>query len=80
MNERITDQQRRNGEHRHANLEHASPPIQVAQPPAEQQQAAEGEDVGIDDPGQARSRDTEVVLERRQGNVRDRVVEHDYEL
>jgi hypothetical protein len=32
--------------------------------PGEQQQAAEGDQIGVDDPGKARLRETEVVLDR----------------
>ena len=45
---------------------------QVAEPPREQQQPAEGDQVGVDDPGEVRGREAEVVLDRRQRDVDDR--------
>ena len=41
------------GEHGDADDEHPAAAEQVAEPATEQQQAAEGEGVGVDDPGQA---------------------------
>ena len=43
------------------------PPLadQVAEPPGEQQQAAERDQIGVDDPGEVRLREAEVVLDRR---------------
>jgi hypothetical protein len=53
---------------------------EVAEPAAEQEEAAEGKDVGVDDPGQAALAEVERVADRRQGDVDDRGVEHDHEL
>ena len=52
---------------------------QVAEPPGQQQQAAEGDQVGVDDPGEARLREAEVGLDRGQGDVHDRRVEDDHQ-
>ena len=57
------------------------PPLsdQVAEPSGEQQQAAEGDQVGVDDPGEVRLREAEIVLDRGQGDVHDRLVEDDHQ-
>ena len=61
--------------------EQALPAEQVGRAPAEQQEAAEDERVGVDDPLQARpARSARPVLDRRQRDVHDRRVEHDHEL
>ena len=73
-----TDQRRR-GEDREPGEE--DPPLadQVAEPAREQQEAAERDQVGVDDPGQARLREAQVLLNRGQGDVDDRRVEHDHQ-
>ena len=53
---------------------------QVAQPPAEQQEAAEGEQVRVHDPGERRLREAEVVPDRRQRDVHDRAVQDDHQI
>ena len=40
---------------------------QVTHPAGEQQQAAEGDQVGVDDPGEVALREAEAVLDRRAG-------------
>ena len=60
--------------------EHAPPPEQVGHAPAQQQEAAEGQHVGVDDPGQVLLGEVEVLADRRQRDVDDRRVEHDDEL
>jgi hypothetical protein len=57
------------------------PPLsdQVAEPSGEQQQAAERDQVGVDDPGEVRLREAEIVLNRGQGDVHDRLVEDDHQ-
>ena len=52
---------------------------QVADPPGEQQQAAEGDQVGVDDPGEVALGEAEAVLDRGQGDVHDRRVEDDHQ-
>ena len=52
---------------------------QVAEPPDQQQQAAERDQVGVDDPGQAALAEPEVGLDRGQGDVHDRDVEDDHQ-
>ena len=63
-----------------AGEEHALAPDQVAGAPAEQQEAAEEQRVGVDDPLQVRLGQPEVGLDRRQRDVHDRRVEDDHEL
>jgi hypothetical protein len=58
-------QQRREREDAEAGHEDALAPEQVAEAPGEQEQAAEGDEVGVDDPGKARLGEAEVVLDRR---------------
>ena len=53
---------------------------QVAEPAAQQQEAAEGQQVGVDDPGQRRLAEAEVVADRRQRDVHDALVEHDHQV
>jgi len=55
-------------------------PSRSGEPAAEQQQAAEGEGVGVDDPGQAGVAEAEVGLDVRQRDVDDGAVEHDHQL
>ena len=60
--------------------EDAAAAEQVARPAAEQQQAAERERVGVDDPLEAVGGEPEIGLDRGQGDVHDRDVEDDHEL
>ena len=53
---------------------------QVAHPAAEDQQPAEREDVGVDDPGQGCGRDAKFILDRRQCDVGDGVIQHQHQL
>ena len=73
---------RQRGEREEDQAEHedAPAPEQVGQPPAQQQEAAEGEDVGVDDPGQVALGEVERFADRRQRHVDDRGVEDDDEL
>ena len=48
-------------------------------PAGEQQQAAEGDQVGVDDPGEVALGEAEVVLDRGQRDVDDRRVEDDHQ-
>ena len=72
-------EQRGAGEEREPRQEDAAAPEQVAKAAGEQQQAAERDQVGVDDPGEAGLREAEVVLDGRQGHVHDRAVEDDHE-
>ena len=55
------------------------PPV-IGQAAAEQERAAEEDGVRRDHPLQARLREVEIRLDRRQGDVHDRDVEDDHEL
>ena len=65
--------------HGEAGEEHGPAADQVAEPAGEQQQAAERDQVRVDDPREARLREVEVLLDRRQCNVHDGRVEHDHQ-
>ena len=64
-------------EDRHAGLERELAPEAVAERAEHEQQAGEDEQVGVDHPLQLRGGSVELVLQRRQGDVEDRVVEPD---
>jgi len=68
------------GEERDAADEDAPAAEQVCEAPAEQEEAAEDDCVGGDHPLEARLGKAEIVLDRGQGDVHDRHVEHDHEL
>jgi hypothetical protein len=55
-------------------------PEQVAEPPGEQQQAAEGDQVAVDHPGEGRLAEMKVRLDGGEGDVDDRRVEDDHQL
>ena len=55
------------------------PAEQVAEPSGQEEQAAEGDQVGVDDPGEARLREAEVGLDLGKSDVHDRRVEDDHE-
>ena len=55
-------------------------PEEVAEPTAEQQEAAEGQQIGVDDPRERLLREAEIVADRRQGDVHDRGIEHDHQV
>ncbi len=59
--------------------EHPSPTDQVAEPSGQQQQAAEGDQVGVHDPGQRGAREVKLFLDRGQRDVDHRHVEHDHQ-
>ena len=73
-------EQRRGGEDGEAGEEHALAPGEVAEPAGQQQQAAEGDEERVDDPGEIGLAEVEVVLDRGQRDVHDRHVEHDHQL
>ena len=62
-----------------ARLERELAPEPVAERAEDEQQAGEDEQVGVDHPLQLRSGGAELVLQGRQGDVEDRVVEPDDE-
>ena len=63
-----------------AGHEQAPPAEQVGQPAAEQEEAAEGQRVGVDDPGQVVLAEVQRAADRGQRDVDDRGVEDDDEL
>ena len=63
-----------------AGQEQAPVAEEVAEPPAEQQEAAEREQVGVDDPRERRLGEPEILSDRRQRDVHDRDVEHDHQV
>ena len=73
----------RRTEHRHdaeeddAEHEHAALAEEVAERPADEQEGAEGEQVGVDDPLLEREPAAEIALDRREGNVDDAPVDED---
>ncbi len=71
---------RRHGERHHAGLEDPLVAEQVAEPAGEQQEAAERQQVGVDDPGQRGLREAEVGLDRGQRHVDDAHVQHDQQV
>ena len=76
---RAAAQQRRDREQRQAGQEDGAPADQVAQPTGKQQQPAERDQVRVDDPGEARAREPEVVLDRGKRDVHDGDVENDHQ-
>jgi hypothetical protein len=56
------------------------PSEEIGSSTPEQQKAAEHERVGIDDPLQARGREVQAALDRRQRHVHDRCFQDDHEL
>jgi hypothetical protein len=71
--------QRRGAEQDEAGVQRALAAEPVAERAHRQQQAGEDEDVAVDDPLQRARRGVEVALDRRQGDVEDRVVDADDE-
>src|SRR6185312_3637524 len=68
------------GEEDEPGEEHAPAAEQVAESPGEQQEAAEGDEERVDDPGQIALAEMQVMLDRGERHVHDRGVEHDHEL
>ena len=71
-----SDDEREDGE---ADDEDLAPPEEVGELAAGDQQRCEDERVGGDDPFELRDRDVQVLLDRRQRDVHDGVVQHDHE-
>ena len=67
-------------EQRDAEQEQPAVAVEVAEPAAEQQEAAEGQHVGVDHPDQRGLGEAEVGPDRRQRDVHDRRVEHDHQV
>jgi hypothetical protein len=80
LSRRHAARDRRRGEDRDAGQEQLPLAEQVAQPAAEQQEAAEGEQVGVHDPGERGLGEPEVVADRGQGDVHDRHVDDDHQV
>ena len=60
--------------------EDATAAEQVARSGSEQEEASEGEDVGVQDPREGARREAQALLDVRQGNVDDGGVEYDHQL
>ena len=71
---------RREREQRHPAEEHSPVAEQVAEPAAEEQEAAEREEVRVHDPRERRLGKAQVLADRRQRHVHDRRVEHDHQV
>jgi hypothetical protein len=68
------------GEEREPCQQHPASSEEVGHATAEQQEAAEHQAVGDDDPLEGALAQAEIALDRRQRNIHDRDVEHDDEL
>ncbi len=73
-------EERGESEEEHAEDEHAAAPEDVARAPSEEQEAAERERVGVDDPGQAGRGEVQRALDVRERDVHDRDVEDHHQL
>ena len=71
---------RGDGEGRHAAEQHPAVAVEVAEASGQQQEAAEGEHVGVDDPRQRLRGERQVGLDRGEGDVDDVRVEHDHQV
>ena len=72
--------QRGQGEEGHTQQEQAAMAEEIAQPSAQQQKAAEGQQIGVHDPDQRGLGEAEIGPDRRQGDVHDRGIQHDHEV
>ena len=79
---RLRESARERGEREQHEADHEHPPAseQVGHPAAQQQEAAEGQRVGVHDPREVRAREVQRPPDRRQRDVDDRGVDHDHEL
>ncbi len=80
LGRREAGRQRGDGDQQQAGHEDPAAAEQVGGTAPEQEEAAEGEHVGVDDPGQVLLGEVERVADRGQGDVDDRGVEDDDEL
>ena len=71
---------RREREERDAEQEEPPVPEQVAEPSAEQQEAAEGDQVRVHDPRERLLGEAEILADRRQRDADDRHVEDDHQV
>src|SRR4029079_54340 len=71
--------ERREREHGQADKEHPSPADEISEASGEEEDAAEGDEVSVDDPGEARLAEAEVALDSRERDIHDRRIEHDHE-
>jgi hypothetical protein len=71
---------RRRAEERDADQEQLAAADEVGGAAAEEQETTEHQRVGVDDPLQLLGGQVQVLLDRRQGDIDDRRVEHDHEL
>ena len=53
---------------------------EITESPSKQQEAAEGEQVGVDHPGEVGHREVQVAPDGGQGDIGDRVVDQEHEL
>ena len=74
-----TARERGDGEEADPGNEQATVAEEVTQPAAEQEEAAVGEEVPVDDPGQGRLGELQVRPDGRQRDAHDRDVEHDHQ-
>ncbi len=72
-------QQRGRGEQRQAGDEHLPAADEVPEPAGQQEQPGEGDQIGVDGPGQAGGGEAEVLLDGRQGDGDDRAVQDDHQ-
>src|SRR5690606_18756435 len=72
-------QQRGGGEDGDSGEEHAPAADQVAEPAGQQEQAAERDEVGVDDPAQAGGGEPQVALDGRHRHGHDGAVEDDHQ-
>ena len=70
----------RHHEHDQADPVQPGPAVHVGQPAAQQQEPPEGDRIAADQPLQRGRGDVQAVLDRGQGDVDDREVQHDHEL
>jgi hypothetical protein len=73
-------EQRCRGKQQQPGDEHPPPAKDVTGAAAEQEQASEGDRVGVHDPFQAGSGEAKRPLDVREGDVHDGPIEHDHEL
>ena len=72
--------QRGEREQQHPGHEDAPAPEQVGRAAAQQQEAREGQRVGVDHPLQVDGGEAQILADRRERDVHDRDVEDDHEL
>ena len=71
---------RGDGEERDPDEEHPAVAEQIAEPAAEEEKAAEGEEIGVHDPGQRGLGEAQIRPDRRQRHVHDRGVQDDHQI